>query len=168
MEYLSLGYVIGTHGLDGTLKLVSTSHFAHSRYTKVKKFYFLDKEGKRKLVTLLSFKINGELHYLKFQEITTLEIGQLFKGSVLQIEKSDAEIPQGYYLFSDLLDCLVYDEKDLLIGRVSKVEEFPAQITLRVKKEDGKEFFVPFIEQFIISVELDKKKITIKVIPGLL
>lgn len=168
MEFLALGYISGTHGLDGTVKLVSTSDFAHERYTEVKNFYLFSKSGVRTPVTLVSFKMSGELHYLKFAEFTTLEEAQLLKGSLLQIKKEDALMPEGFYFFSDLVDCEVYDERDVLLGKVIKVEEFPAQITLRVRQNNDKEFFVPFIEQFIIDVDISKKKIIIKVLEGLI
>ena len=72
------------------------------------------------------------------------------------------------YYFSDLEKCEVFDEDNNLLGKVIKVEEFPAQITLRVKSKSGKVFFVPFIEQFIIDVNIIDKSIKIKVIEGML
>ena len=51
-----------------------------------------------------------------------------------------------------------------ILGKVSKVEEFPAQITLRVQRKGKPDFFVPFIKQFIINVDIENKEIIINVI----
>ena len=51
---------------------------------------------------------------------------------------------------------------------VKEVEEFPAQITLRVKSLKGKDFFVPFIEAFIKNVDVESKKIIIHFMEGML
>lgn len=168
MEFLTLGFVHSSHGLDGTLKVISTSHFARDRYKNVKKFYLLDKENKRINLSLISFKIQGEMHYLKFKEIANPEDAKKYKGSELQIAKSDAVVPEGYYLFVDLVGCSVLDDKGVELGVVSKVEEYPAQTTLRVQKKDGKLFLVPFIDEFVTTVDIENKKITVKLIPGML
>lgn len=168
MEFLTLGFVSGSHGLDGTVKVISTSHFARERYSKVKDFYLLDKDGKRIKLSLISFKIQGEMHYLKFKEITNPEDAKMYKSSELQIDKSEATLPKGYYLFADLVGCEIFDNSGEMHGIVCKIEEFPAHTTLKVQKKDGKFFFVPFIDKFIISVDIENKKITIKLIPGML
>lgn len=168
MEYLTIGFVSGSHGLDGTVKVISTSHFARDRYAKVKDLYLLDKDGKRISLSLLSFKIQGDLHYLKFKEITNPEDAKILKGSELQIAKTEAIVPEGYYLFADLVGCAILDEKGAELGFVAKIEEFPAQTTLRIQKKDGNFFFIPFIDEFVINVDIKEKIITVKLIPGML
>ena len=64
--------------------------------------------------------------------------------------------------------CDVYDTESRLLGKVKRVEEFPAQITLRVSRNDKPDFFVPFIKEFIDNVDINNKKIIIKVMEGML
>ena len=69
-----------------------------------------------------------------------------------------------------LYPCPTYyqDEKKNILGIVKNVEEFPAQITLRVSRKNGKDFFVPFIKQFIKNVDIRNKQIEIVVLEGML
>ena len=60
------------------------------------------------------------------------------------------------------------DENGKVLGKVSQVEEFPAQLTLRVKRDKQPDFLVPFVKAFIRSVDIEKKQIVINVIGGLL
>lgn len=168
MEYLTLGRILDSHGLDGTIKIYSSSYFAKDRYKPGTEVYFLDKEEQRKVFTVVSFRTQGDINYVRFKEITNREDAQLFKGCLVQIEKEKAVLPKGYFLFSDLEGCKVVDSKNESLGVVSKVEEFPAQITLRVHREGQRDFFVPFIDHFIEKVDIKNKTITIKLIGGML
>ncbi|MDR0934800.1 MAG: ribosome maturation factor RimM [Erysipelotrichaceae bacterium] len=168
MDFLTIGHVVGTRGLDGTLKVISTSYFAMDRYENINNFYFVDLNGNRSGLTLKEFSMNGDLHFLKFEQIKDIDAANKYKGGYIQIEKDEAILPEGYYLFSDLVGCNIYDVNNKLLGVVHKVEEYPAQITLRIKKEDGKFFFVPFIDEFVTEVDVKNKKIVIKTIQGML
>ena len=73
------------------------------------------------------------------------------------------------YYYVDLVGCEVLDDKGEVLGKVSLVEEFPAQLTLRVKREGNQpDFLVPFVKAFIKNVDINKKQIIINVIGGLL
>ena len=91
-----------------------------------------------------------------------------FKGFELLVEKNYSDLKVGYYFYSDLIGCSIVDDNKNKLGIVSKVEEFPAQLTLRVKRNNKPDFFVPFIKQFIINVDIVKKEITINVLEGML
>ena len=86
----------------------------------------------------------------------------------MQVIKDNNDLEVGYYFYSDLIGCAILDENKEVLGIVKNVEEFPAQITLRVKRNNGKDFFVPFVKQFIKNVDIDNKKIYIEVIEGML
>lgn len=167
MEFLKLGIISGSFGLDGTLKIISTTDFSDFRYQEGKTIYLYNPNTKeRSELTVQSFRASGKIDFVKVNEINVKEDADKLKSFEIHAPKETLE--DGFYYFSDLEEMNVYDEDDNLLGKVKKVEEFPAQITLRVRQENGKEFFVPFIKNFIIKVDPKNKKITIKVIGGML
>ena len=169
MEYLSLGKIIDSFGLDGTLKVYSTTDNQKLRYKKGNKLFLYNEQNDERIpVTVVSYRSSGNLDYVKFEEITNPEKGKEYKDFEIHTIKDRNELKVGYYFYSDLLDCLVVDQNKNVLGKVIKVEEFPAQLTLRVKQENGKDFFVPFVKQFIQSVDIEKKEIHINVIEGML
>ncbi len=169
MDLLNLGYIINTHGLDGTLVIFSNTHFASERYVKDAKLFLMNPISKEvKEVTVMSYRKYKEYDYVKFLEIDNKDEAIKFKGYTVEIKKEEAIIPEGYYRFDDLKGCKIITTDNKYLGVVIQVEEFPAQVTLRVKKDNGKTFFVPFIDKvFIQDVDVKNKTITIKYMEGM-
>ena len=169
MEYLKLGTILDSHGLDGTMKIYSTTSFGDLRYQKGSKvFFFNEKTNERLELKVLSYRHSGTFDFVKFDTINDPETAKQYKGYEVQVIKDSNDLKVGYYFYSDLEGCKVIDQDGNMLGTVKTVEEFPAQITLRVKKLEKGEFFVPFIKQFIISVNIEEKIIKINVIEGML
>ena len=169
MEYLTLGYVVDSFGLDGTIKVLSKTQFQQLRYKKGNKVLAYNKqENHRVELTVSSYRSSGELDFVKFEEINTKEEAECFRKFELQVIKNNKDLNEGYFYYSDLRGCKVIDSNKNLLGIVKEVEEFPAQITLRVKREKQQDFFVPFVKDFIINVDIEKKEIEINVIGGML
>ncbi|MFA6660234.1 MAG: ribosome maturation factor RimM, partial [Bacilli bacterium] len=85
-----------------------------------------------------------------------------------KVIKNREELEKGHYYFSDLVGCQIIEEQGNILGVVSQVEEFPAQITLRVKRQGKADFFIPFLKEFILEVDISNKKINIRVMEGML
>ena len=167
MEYIKLGTIIGSFSLDGTLKVVSTTDFAHERYQEGNTIY-LNKDKEYIPLTVASFRANGKIDFVKVKEINTKEEAESYKGCDLLFDKENASVPKGYYHYSDLEGCNVILEDTNIIGVVKKVEEYPAQDTLRVKLNNGKELLIPFVKAFIVKVDIKKKEIIVRLIEGML
>ena len=168
MEYVKLGTIIGSFSLDGTFKVISTTDFAKERYKPGNTIYLFNKDKEYMELTVVSFRMNGKLDFVRVKEITTKEEAESYKGCDLLINKEDATLPKGYYHFSDLEGCEVFLEDSTSIGKVIKVEEYPAQNTLRVRTNDKKEILIPFVNAFIIKVDINNKKIIVRLIEGML
>lgn len=169
MEYLTLGTVIDTFSLDGTLKLISKTDNGKLRYQKGNKLFLVNPKTKeQKEMTVVNYRTSGQFDFVKFEEILTKEEAYEFKGWEIHVLKDRNDLDEGYYFYSDLRTCKVFDQNGNEIGFVKEVEEFPAQITLRVGRKGKEDFFVPFLKDFIISVDIENKKICINVIEGML
>lgn len=169
MSYLKIGKIIDSHGLDGTLKVFNTTDSPKKRYAKGNKVYLYNESTDERLeLTVERFRLSGQIAFVKLEGIDNPESAKEFKGFEIHTIKDRNDLEVGYYFYEDLVGCAIIDQNKNELGKVSKVEEFPAQITLRVKRSNGKDFFVPFIKQFIKKVDIDAKKIHIEVIEGML
>ena len=169
MEYLSLGKIVGPFGIDGTIRVFSTTDNAPKRYKKgAEVFLYNEKTGQHTKYVVISYKMSGKFDLVKLEGINTPEKVDEFRNNEIHVLKDTSDLAVGYYFYSDLVGCKILDQNNNELGIVSKVEEFPAQITLRVKRNNQKDFFVPFIKQFIINVDIVNKSIIINVIEGLL
>ena len=169
MSYLKIGKIIDSHGLDGTFKVFNTTDSPKKRYAKGNKVYLYNETTDERLeMTVEAFRMSGQLVFVKLEGIDNPESAKEFKGFEIHTIKDRNDLQVGYYFYEDLVGCSIIDQSKNELGKVSKVEEFPAQITLRVKRQNGKDFFVPFVKQFIKKVDIDAKKIYIEVIEGML
>ena len=166
MEYLTLGKIIDTFSLDGSVKILSSTTNQEIRYKKGNTV-FISFENEMKELTIVSYRKSSNCDIVKFQEITNIDEATLLKGKEVLVIKNSSDLKEGYYFYSDLTGCsIVSDGKTL--GKVIEVEEFPAQLTLRCKAANGKAFFVPFVKAFIKSVNIENKEIEINFVEGLL
>lgn len=169
MTYLKIGKIIDSHGLDGTFKVFNTTDSPKKRYAKGNKVYLYNETTDERIeMTVASFRLSGQIAFVKLEGINNPEDAKAFKGFEIHTIKDRNDLQVGYYFYDDLVDCTIIDQSTNKLGKVIKVEEFPAQITLRVKRQNGKDFFVPFVKQFIKKVDIENKKIYIEVIEGML
>ena len=169
MEYLSLGKIVDSFGIDGTIKIYSTTSFGSKRYKAGSKVFLVNPLNQEmKECEVVKYRHSGFFDFVKFVEFNNPEEVKELKGYEIQVIKDNKDLNKGEYFYSDLRGCKVVDDKNNELGIVKEVEEFPAQITLRVKRENGKDFLVPFVKFFIKNIDIENKKITINVIEGML
>ena len=169
MEYVSLGVIKDSFGLDGTMKIFSTTSNQKQRYkTGSKVFLYNPQTNERTELNVIKFRQNGPFDFLKVNELNTPEEIKLLKGYEIHAIKDEISLEKGMYFYSDLKGCEVVDINNNILGTVKEVEEYPAQLTLRVGRKGNKDFFVPFVKQFIKSVDIKNKRILIEIIEGLL
>ena len=169
MEYLSLGKITDAFGLDGTLKIYSTTNMGEKRYQKGAIVYLFDAENNQYVpFKVLNYRHNGLFDFVKLESIDNIEAALSKKGKEIFVEKNQKDLDKNSYFYSDLRGCKVVDKNGNNLGIVKEIEEFPAQITLRVYRQGKQDFFVPFIEVFIAKIDIENKVITINVMEGLL
>lgn len=169
MEYVSLGVIKDSFGLDGTMKIYSTTSNQAQRYKAGSKvFLYNPQTNERKELKVIKYRQNGPFDFVKVEELNSPEEIKELKGQEIHAIKDDISLEKGMYFYSDLKGCEVIDKDNNILGTVKEVEEYPAQLTLRVGRKGKSDFFVPFVKQFIKSVDIENKRILIEIIEGLL
>jgi len=134
-----------------------------------------------KLIDNFILKKNGEIYSIKFQIKSSeknkylLEINseskkfvEELKGvSEIFIENKNLPILEKDEFYNDeLVECNAIDENEIIYGRIIRVIDSSNGSILEIENK-GKTFLVPFNESFIINVDVQNKKITIKNIANL-
>ena len=170
MKYLSLGVILKTRGLKGEVKVKSSTDFALLRYKKNNKVYlYNEKTQDLKEVHILSYSpING-FDYLIFKELNDINLVTPFIGYQIVVNKEEhPPLKKDSYYYDDLIDCKVIDQDNIEIGIVTKIEEYSANETLRIKLNNGKDLLLPFVKAFIKKVDIDSKTINVELIEGMI
>ena len=161
---LSIGKIVNTHGIRGELKVLPNTDFIEERFAVGNTVYIQYRKE------LLSFEIDSVRNHkgcilITFKEMHNINDVEKYKGFDLLIEVDGSEDDDYYYY--ELEGCQVYYH-DELIGVVSEILETEAHEILRVKRNGSSDVLIPYVERFIVDVDVDEKRIDIDVIEGML
>ena len=167
-KYLLVCKVLKTIGLKGEMKVYTYSTFSDIRYKKGNKLYYKNNDQYIPLtIATHSFK-GGNIDSLSFKEYNDINQISFLIGKELFALKDTKLLSEDEYYYDDLIGLKIISEEEKELGTVDSVEEFPAQITLKISKNLAKgHFFVPFNDFFIKEINLEKGYIKIHLIEGL-
>jgi 16S rRNA processing protein RimM len=169
MSLIKLAEITKPVGLKGQVRAYSLTDFPTLRFKKGTVLTLTDLNGATTAVTVNYFRDEGQFVVLGFNEWPSIEEAEKHLHASLFLDSKEAPLPKGYYRLEDLKGCAILDETGKELGLVSDVLSYAPTKTLRVHRDGAPDFFVPFLlNEFILSIDIDHKRITIKVMPGLL
>ena len=166
MEYILIGKIVNTHGIKGELKVETYTDFINERFKKNSLIYIGEKYLPFEIKSYREHKNNLLLLLKDHEDINLIE---KYKGLNIYKNKDDiSKLKEGEYFFRDIKDLDVYIN-DSKIGKVLYMEEGLRSNYMRIlKDEDQKEYLVPFMNEYILNIDLDNKRIDIIDLKGLL
>ena len=120
-------------------------------------------------ITLADVNLDRDL--IKISGVNTIEDAKKFTNAKLfttrEETRKNCHLDEGEYFWFDLEDCEIFEDGKLL-GVVDDVDRIAVTNYLNVKTNEelvktgsAKSFLIPFQEPFRVSVDLDKKIITV-------
>ncbi len=107
----------------------------------------------------------------KLEGIEHINQAEALKGMKIFVSEDEVEIDEDEYLWQDLIGCTVFDQDGHKLGEVSALHEYGAQDNLEIKTTEGMdesgEWLLPFIEDVIVEVDLDARKIQVELLDGM-
>ena len=166
-DLLQVGILSSTHGVRGEIKVCPTTDDV-KRFKKNKEYILGTKNGNMD-VRVESVKFFKQFVILKFEGIDTLDDILAYKGCSLYVNRAHAvKLQKDEYFIADLIGVEVFDEDDNYIGKLTDVLETGANDVYEITTEDDKVYLFPAIKECIKKVDMDNRKITAYVMPGLM
>lgn len=166
-DLLRVGVIANTHGIRGEVKVFPTTD-EKERFKDLKKV-ILDMGKEQKVLEIQSVRFFKNLVILKFKGIDNINDIEMYKGKDLLVTREDAvPLEEGEYFIADLLDLDVYSDEDEKIGVLYDVMQTGANDVYVVKTEEGKEILLPAIDECILDIDLEEKRMTVHIMEGLL
>lgn len=166
-QYLEIGQIVTTNGVRGFVKVKPFTDDI-KRFSKLKKVFVVVKKE------LVEFEID-EVKYLntmvllKFKGIDSIEQAEKYRNCYLKIDRKDAvKLPKNSYFIVDLIGCEVYLSDDEKLGIVEDVFSTGSNDVYVVRNEIGKQILIPAIASVVQDVDVNNKKIVVKLIEGLI
>lgn len=103
---------------------------------------------------------------IQLPEINSPEQAQFYTNQFIAIEYTQLPAPQqNEFYWTDLVGCLVINTKNIELGIVDYLFATASNDVMVVKSSDhsptSREYFIPFLKDVIINVDLIAKKITV-------
>ena len=161
MDNITIGVIRTSHGINGLLKVRSTSgetgHFARLREA------IFRKGEKERIFPVEEVHAAGTEVLLKVKGIDTPEEAKLFAGWELMASRSHAApLKPGEVYAADLLGCrLVRDGTELATVR-STIEGGASDLLEVELAESGRAVLVPFVDAWIGTVDIKARTIELR------
>ena len=167
-KYLLCAKAVGTHGVRGTLRLECHADSPNA-LCSLKKMYIQTPEGLKCLNVVKASPQKGMV-LATFAEIETLEDAVRYKGQELYADRDDFRLPEGSHFLADIEGLPVFDcDTGEKVGSVKEILTGRSQDIYVIEDENGGEFMIPGVEEFIrrVTVEGDDAGVYVKLIDGM-
>lgn len=158
-DLVSVGYISRAHGTAGEVELKPTLN--HPEIFSENQIYFLQDGRQSVPVRAENLKLvrKGDQFsfFVKFENVTNRNEAEKLKG--LTVLLPEDIIPQSdLYSDDDLIGYTVISQDNVTIGEVVDVIENPGHSLIQIKDSEG-EFFVPFVDAYILEIDDENGKI---------
>ena len=162
MEKINIGKIVNAVGLKGEVKIYNYSN-AKERYEGLG-IICVENEN----YEIEKVRYNKDMVILKLLGINDRTSAEELKGKDLFINESElAELPEGEYYVRDMIGISVVENDGSTLGILSNVIQNKAQDLYEVEMSDGKTILIPAVEEFILDIDIDAKRMIVKLIDGL-
>ncbi len=121
------------------------------------------KRGEWQETPLLAGRKQGKGIIASIEGCTDRDQATLLQGAEIAIRSEQlAVLGENEYYWADLIGLDVYNQEDLLLGRVERLVETGANDVLVVKGKDEREILIPFaLPQIIKQVDLEMGRMVV-------
>lgn len=164
---LRVGVISSTHGLKGEVKIFPTTDDP-ARFKKLKEA-IIDAGREQITVHPESVKFFKQFVIVKFKEFNTIEEVERFKANDLLVTRENAvKLKKDEYFIADLIGLNVVTDQGEDFGVITDVLQTGANDVYVVNSPKYGEVLFPVIRQCVLDVNLEEKKVTVFVMPGLI
>ena len=164
-EYIECGKIINTHGCAGGLKAEPWCN-DEKDLADLKRVFFL-KNGSYTEYKVTKSSIFKQFVLLNLESIDDMDKAMLLKGEIIYAARDDFNLKDGEFFIADMIGLDVIDvDNGKKYGTLFEIINRGASDIYVIKTENG-ERMIPAVDEFIISIDIDKG-IFIRTIEGLL
>ncbi len=161
-DFVAIGRVLAPWGNQGKVKIEVITDFPE-RFTPSARVC-IDQEP----ATIESVHRQKGTAVIKLDTVNSREEAELLRGKLVEIPESELKpLPEGQYYQFQLIGLEVWTTQGELLGEVTEILSAPANDVYVVQGDAG-ENLLPAIEDVVKTVDLEKGRIVIEPIPGLL
>lgn len=166
-DMFRIGVITSTHGLKGEVKVFPTTDDVN-RFCTLKECYIRTKTGDIPVEkkTCKFFKNMVILSFSGFEDISQIE---KYKGCELYVTREHAiPLAEDEFYIADVIGAEVVEDTGSRLGTLVDVLQTAANDVFLVRMEDGREVMLPVIQECVLDIDTEEKRILVHVMDGLL
>ena len=164
-RFLVIGRVVKPHGVRGEVRVEAHTDLPE-RFGWLDSVYLGRKNPAPVAIEGVRFHKSWVL--LKLAGYDDRDAAQTLRSQWLQIpEELGLPLEEGQYYLHQIIDLEVVTEDDLHLGKVVEVMETKANNVFVVSGQYG-EVLLPDIDEVILKIDFEQKRITVHLLPGLM
>lgn len=165
-EFYAIGKISKAFGVKGDV-VVAPMTQSPARFKKLKYVYIGSGGDSAQKYIVRSVKVEERGTRMRFLEVTDRTGAERLAGSLLFVDETQRIAPKkGSYFIHDIIGLHVVDEQHTPIGIVKDVLRYPAQ-DVYVVEDDGHEWMIPAVKEFIQAIDVNGRRMTVRVIEGM-
>lgn len=164
-KFLVIGEVLKPWGYRGEVKVKLITDFP-KRLANLKTVY-LGPEARAFQVERA--RLHSGFAVMKFAGWETPEMVAKLRGQAIQVSIDDAaSLREGQYFHHQIIGLPVFTTGGEELGAVAEILETGANDVYVVRRDDGGEVLLPAIQDVIQQIDLEHRRMVVKLLPGLI
>ena len=166
MDLLEVGKIVNTHGLRGEVKVVPWTDYPEV-FEDIETVYIKKKSDFERL-DIAGIKYQKNNLIIRFAQLKDINEAEKYKNRVLYAERASlGELPEGVYYIADLIGLDVVKEDGEKVCVISDVLYTGSNDIYEVKREGQKNLLLPVIDDVVLNIDVENKKVTVRMMEGL-
>lgn len=155
-DYILIGKIVNTHGLKGEIRIISDFELKTKALSPGVTIYIGNEKE--------TVKVTGYRHHRMFDMIflenkNSIDDVLKYKGKYVYFPRKDLDLKDSDYLLQEIIGFEIIEDNKTL-GKIIDIVYNSKQVLLKVKNE--KEFYIPFLDEYIVKVDNITKKVNTK------
>lgn len=162
-QYLEAGRIVGAHALKGEVRVEVWCN-SIAEFCALKTLYF--DSGKEKIE--VQSRPNKNIAIMKIKGVETVGAADALRGKKIYLNRADITLEPGEYFIQDLIGLTVKDaDSGEIYGTLLSVFNTGANDIYQMRAKNGKDVYIPVIDEIVLSVEPENGAVLIKPMKGL-
>lgn len=168
IDYLKVGKIVNTHGLQGEVRVISNSDFKDERFKDGSEL-FIDYNDSYIPVEVKSYRVNKNFDLLKFVDMYHINDVEKYKGCEILVDAANlSKLDDEEFYFYEIIGAQVKTIDDVILGEIIDILQTGANDVWVVKRKGEKDVLIPYIEDVVKDVDIDNKMVIVELLEGLI
>jgi len=169
-KWLTVGRVVNTHGIRGEVKVLPSTDFPGERFAPGSRLTLHAPDASAAVeVEVASAREHKGAYLVKFKGYDNINQVLPYKGWTVKVPASRrVPLGEGEYYFHEIIGCAVVTEEGEELGRISEILRPGANDVWVVERPQGRPALIPYIADVVLDVDVAAKRVTIRLMEGLI